>query len=294
LKGGFRGIRRGFTLIELFVVIAIFAVVTALLLPAIQKAREAARRSQCKNNLMQLGLALQNYEMAHEVLPSGVVNPTGPIQSDTNGYHFGWIVQILPYLEQRNVYNKFDFSVNLYDSKNDAPRDIVLAVLFCGSFAGNVRMLSAIGGPSVGLNSYAGCHHAAESPIGADNNGVLFLNSSIRYEDVTDGNSNTIYLGEKLQNGFELGWASGTRSTLRNTGVPPNAGPKMVPNGTVPLPPGPGLPAPTEVGGFGSVHAGGAHFAFGDGSVRFISENVNRSVFSNLGNRADGELPNEF
>src|SRR5829696_3130788 len=96
--------REGFTLIELLVVIAIIGVLIALLLPAVQAAREAARRSQCVNNLMQLGLALHNYESAHEVLPPGVVNPTGPIQNTPHGYHFSWLTQILPYIEQTNVH----------------------------------------------------------------------------------------------------------------------------------------------------------------------------------------------
>src|SRR6476646_404760 len=92
---------RGFTLIELLVVIAIISVLIALLLPAVQSAREAARRSQCVNNLMQLGIALQSYESAHEVLPPGVVNETGPVLDQPKGYGFGWMVQILPYYELR-------------------------------------------------------------------------------------------------------------------------------------------------------------------------------------------------
>jgi prepilin-type N-terminal cleavage/methylation domain-containing protein len=301
LQRGPRGARRGFTLIELLVVIAIIAVLIALLLPAVQQAREAARRSQCKNNLMQLGLALQNYEMAHEVLPSGVVNPTGPIQSDTNGYHFGWIVQILPYFEQRNIYNKFDFSVNLYDAKNDAPRDVDLAVLFCPSSIASTRIPGAAG-KTFSATTYAGCHHDAEAPIAADNHGVLFLNSSIRYEDVTDGSSNTVYIGEKsyfgaslLPGTTDLGWASGTRATLRNTGVAINAGNANSPFNPYAAPSAPPpVPLPTDVGGFGSVHSGGAHFCLGDGSVRFISQNINAKVYANLANRADGELPGAF
>src|SRR5579883_167327 len=93
----------GFTLIELLVVIAIIAVLIALLLPAVQAAREAARRIQCVNNLMQIGLALQNYQSAHEVLPPGTVNETGPIQSIPSGYHMSWMRQVLPYVEQKGV-----------------------------------------------------------------------------------------------------------------------------------------------------------------------------------------------
>src|SRR5215469_2590915 len=87
---------RGFTLIELLVVIAIIAVLIALLLPAVQSAREAARRAQCTNNLMQLAIALQNYEGSYEAFPPGVVNETGPILDQPKGYHVGWLVRLLP------------------------------------------------------------------------------------------------------------------------------------------------------------------------------------------------------
>ena len=103
---------RGFTLIELLVVIAIISVLIALLLPAVQSAREAARRAQCVNNLMQFGIALQSYDSAHEVLPPGVVNQTGPVLDQPKGYGFGWITQILPYFEQKNVYNHFNLKVS--------------------------------------------------------------------------------------------------------------------------------------------------------------------------------------
>src|SRR5262249_46175339 len=102
----------GFTLIELLVVIAIIAVLVALLLPAVQAAREAARRAQCVNNLMQLSIALQNYDSAHELLPPGVVDPSaGPIQNVAKGHHIGWLAQLLPYVEQKNVYNHLNFSM---------------------------------------------------------------------------------------------------------------------------------------------------------------------------------------
>jgi prepilin-type N-terminal cleavage/methylation domain-containing protein len=275
--------RRGFTLIELLVVIAIIAILIALLLPAVQQAREAARRTQCKNNLMNLVLAVHNYEMAHEVLPPGSVNPTGPIAHAPQGYHVSWIVQILPHLDQRNAYNHFDFTFGVYAPQNSRVRAHRLPVLICSS------------DPSGGFSqtqehsSYAGCHHDSEAPIDVDNNGVLFLNSSVRFEEITDGSSTTIFIGERLLESTDLGWVSGTRATLRNTGSPIN--------GAGPLPallPVPGGPAALSVGGFSSRHEGGAHFGLGDGSVRFLSENISLATFAALANRADGELIGDF
>jgi prepilin-type N-terminal cleavage/methylation domain-containing protein/prepilin-type processing-associated H-X9-DG protein len=283
----------GFTLIELLVVIAIISVLIALLLPAVQSAREAARRSQCVNNLMQLGIALQSYESAHEVLPPGVVNETGPVLDQPKGYGFGWMTQILPYFEMKNVYNHFNLKVGLYQPQNSTTRTNLIQSLLCPSDGGPRRDANR-----VALSNYAGVHHDVEAPIAADNHGVMFLNSAIRYEDVTDGTSMTLFVGEKLNDGLDLGWASGTRATLRNTGP----GVNRTPFGG--LGPG-GRPAvlaasvddkeegygtPTYVGGFGARHPGGSNFAFGDGSVRFIKNTVSAQVYQHLGNRSDGEV----
>ena len=164
-------LRTGFTLIELLVVIAIIAILIALLLPAIQQAREVARRTQCKNNLSQLSLALHNYAMAHQVLPPGSVNPTGPIRTEEKGYHYSWIVQILPYLEEGNAYRMFDFGVSVYDEKH---REVLVH---------QIPLLNCPSSVVPGGTSYVGCHHDREAPIDVDNNGVLFLNSSISYRD---------------------------------------------------------------------------------------------------------------
>ena len=97
-------VRRGFTLIELLVVIAIIAILIALLLPAVQNSREAARRSQCRNNLAQITLACLNYEMAWESLPAGSINADGPIESTPDGYHVSWTVLLLPHMDQTPLY----------------------------------------------------------------------------------------------------------------------------------------------------------------------------------------------
>jgi prepilin-type N-terminal cleavage/methylation domain-containing protein/prepilin-type processing-associated H-X9-DG protein len=288
----------GFTLIELLVVIAIISVLIALLLPAVQAAREAARRAQCLNNMMQLSIALQNYESSHEMLPPGVVNPTGPILDQPKGYHFGWMVQILPYCELKNTYNHFNFKVGVYETQNFTTRTTLVRAFLCPSDSGANR-----GPTGVAMTNYAGSHNDVEAPISAKNNGVMFLNSAIRYEDITDGSAQTIFLGEKLNDGLGEGWASGTRSSLRNSGaginlltVPSLAGALATGDDDeagVGGPKGGGAAAGdamTFVGSYTSRHPGGANFAFGDGSIRFLKNSIGRSTFRLLANRADGEI----
>ncbi len=287
--------RPGFTLIELLSVVAIIAVLIALLLPAVQASREAARRTMCHNNLLQLGIALGNYVSTHEVLPPGVVNATGPIQNTPVGYHMGWTVQILPFLEQGNVYRLFDFRRGVYEGTNFSAQSHRLGVLMCPSDS------------RPGTSSYMGCHHDVEAPIDVDNHGVLFLNSHVAYDDITDGRAYTLLVGEAL-GGPSLGWASGTRGTLRNTGSAINE-----PDPTAPGPGfgtfgGPSYSSLTEsqeelaaltksgalpmtfVGGFSSYHKNGVNFLFCDGSVRFVIATIDQRIYRRLGNRADGQL----
>lgn len=265
-----RRLRMAFTLVELLVVIAIIGVLVGLLLPAVQASREGARRVQCTQNMAQVVRALQGYESAQEALPAGTLDKQGPIRNVAQGQHISWVVEVLPYLQSRNVYNAIDIEKGAYAPENTDAQKVQVSTLICPS-SGNWSVTNGC--------SYAGCHHEVEAPIDADNNGVLFLNSAIQLDDIWDGLSHTLFVGEKFPNESDLGWISGTRATLRNTGSPITTIAEVV------------APPPEIVGGFGSMHLGGiALFAFGDGQVRSLADTINPAVFELLGNRKDGKL----
>ncbi len=290
--------RPAFTMIELMIVIGIIAILISLLLPAIQGSREMVRHAQCANNLMQLGIALGNYASTHTVLPPGVVNPTGPIRNLPTGYHHNWVVQILPFIGQTVIYDRFNFQEGVYNASNDTACDNVISTLNCPS--DNWRVVLPQN------PNYAGCHHDVDAPIAADNHGVLYLNSRVRLDQIPDGAACTILLGEIRAGGPSLGWASGTRCTLRNTGVPlgepdPLAQSKGFNSQYANNPPREVRFAiveelaqeelwPVELtGGFSSLHSGGTNFLFCDGSVRPMKSSIERHVYKFLGNRDDGE-----
>lgn len=276
--------RNAFTLVELLVVIAIIGVLVGLLLPAVQAAREAARRVSCMNNQTQIGLGIHHHEFSMEHLPSGVINPDGPIRSEAIGQHVSWVVQILPYIEQHNLFEQFDVEAGTYAPENSVARGKTIPTMICPSFPGPSVNSTGVGESEqrVGVSCYAGCYNDDESPIDEDSNGVLFLNSNVRYSEILDGSSQTILVGEVTPKANSLGWASGTRATLRNTS---------------------GFESTTDwnrtstsdkgslvTGGFGSFHAGGAVFTFADGSTKFLSQSIDPGLFRQLGHRADGEL----
>ncbi len=287
--------RRAFTLVELLVVIAIIGILVALLLPAVQAAREAARRMSCTNNLSQIILAAQNYEMAFRFYPCGTVDEQGPIRNVPKGYHHNWVAQLLPYMEETTTYRHIDFSVGVYDDKNTAVREVQISTLHCPSSPHTTS-----GGfgdePQLWLGSYAGCHNDVEAPIDTDNMGVFILNKPLGPKDVTDGTSHTLFIGEKYTDPeIDLGYLSGTRATLRNTGAALNYDTNRHQGYGIPLhdeaeSAAQDVDAVLFVGGFSSFHPAIVNFAYGDSHVGAIAETVDHQVLQQLANRADGKL----
>ncbi|QDU77861.1 Type II secretion system protein G precursor [Bremerella volcania] len=213
---------RGFTLVELLVVIAIIGVLIALLLPAVQQAREAARRMQCMNHLAQLVLALHNYESANQHFPAGSINDTSPIRNVPKGYHHNWISATLPYLGDITTYDHIDFSKGVYDKAQNGPRALSLEMLECPSSPIN-RVNNR-----VGSSHYVGIHNHCELPISESNTGAFILNKPLSAANFHDGVAFTLFLAEAdITPTSNLGWLSGTRATLRNTGAAPRSGPAI-------------------------------------------------------------------
>lgn len=295
--------RRAFTLIEMMMVISIIAILIALLLPAVQQAREAARRVQCKNNLAQLGIAMHCYHQSFDMLPPGCINDIGPIINEPFGYHMSWIVQILPNQDQMVLFQQINFDVSVYHADNALGAAGTAASFFLPSFACPSDPFDWTGVHNF-PSSYAGVTGGWDVPIDVDNEGLLFLNSSINHREIRDGASNTLLTGERRLDDFEqqdLGRRSGTGATLRHTAYPINARDAQNQGAGAPWPPPqiftdapPAPPADQAIGGFSSYHTGGAQFTVADGSVRFLSENIDPLVYQSLGNRADGQMPTEF
>jgi prepilin-type N-terminal cleavage/methylation domain-containing protein/prepilin-type processing-associated H-X9-DG protein len=266
--------KRAFTLIEVLVVIAIIGILIAMLLPAVQSAREAARRIQCSNNLKQLGLAMHNYHSALDCFPPGFM-VRGQLGSGTPG-GWAWGVFLMPYIEQSPLQDKLSPTMyTLAEVINDPTLlpmlQTDLAVFRCpSSLIGPLRTHQGAPNPKVASADYTCCrgfyNFSGTTHLTKRNNGVFYGESGTRIQDVTDGTSNTFALGERTAFGDNLqndaSWPSWCG---------PGGGGAM---NTVSSSVSNSLNDPTSMHAFSSQHPGGAVFCFVDGSVRFISATI--------------------
>jgi prepilin-type N-terminal cleavage/methylation domain-containing protein/prepilin-type processing-associated H-X9-DG protein len=312
-------LRRGFTLIELLVVIAIVAVLIGMLLPAVQNAREAARRMNCTNNLKQLGIAVHQYESVYCEFPSGG-HPSVDVGGRPTGGTNLW-VQLLPYVEQGNLNEKWDYNDNRNNGAGGttATQARVIGILLCPSdpLPADVVEHSAAVTPQwswgfYGMSSYGGSAGTHSLPPGnppsfpgLSRDGIFWIDSSVCIADITDGTSNTFLFGERYHRDpeFELrqpvvspgiapltqhgkwGFVAGPAGIMANvtlhSAAPINY---RMPSG------GDALALLNRLAAFGSGHSGGANFAFADGSVRFVKESISQATLQALSTRRGGEV----
>ena len=352
--------KRGFTLIELLVVIAIIAILVALLLPAVQQAREAARRSQCKNNLKQLGVALHNYHDTHSTLPPGycsfgTTTGAGPGWANIDpttwdaAPGWGWGTMILPFVDQSALYNELTIDQPIWASPNVSSVSSKVPAFLCPTVSGShdsfavtddagVPLLPDGSQVVLGRSHYVASHGQEEcwgdrsgtaltavvfteiytgrtATVSVNGNtnrvsdGPFCRNSKVKFRDVTDGLSNTIFIGEhssKLSEKTWVGVVPGASSrplisspdngpdsaaTLTMIHIGPSGGEQDTFGNPIIHP----INFPTfHVGQMFSEHTGGGHVCLGDGSVRFITENIDLFLFAAISSVSEEDEAGDF
>ena len=290
-------IKDGFTLVELLVVIAIIGILIGMLLPAVQQVREAARRTDCSNNLKQLGLAVLSFEGVHQNLPPGWIT------SDKNqlieGPGWGWSAYLLPYLEQPNIYQRIQTDVAINNVVHQPIIETSLDSFVCLSDPAP-RLINLNEPPThhdSGVNgfheltvnvfpeikasrsNYSGVFGNTEVRVNpGQGNGTFFGNSQIRLRDFFDGLSNTIVIGERKNDRQKISWV-GLIPSLQEPAARIVGSVFHAPNARN-----------DEIENFRSYHPGGINVASGDGAVHFIADSIELTTFRSLGSRAGGEV----
>jgi prepilin-type N-terminal cleavage/methylation domain-containing protein/prepilin-type processing-associated H-X9-DG protein len=302
-------IRRAFTLIELLVVIAIIAILIGLLLPAVQKVREAAARAKCQNNCKQIGLGLHNYHDANGTLPPGGASTTSAAAANDG---MGFLVYILPYVEQDAIFRQFDLKVAFNQPPNRAMGAVLVPIYQCPS-ARNLYTEAGAENTAAGEKSWTAHYHGVMGPNDLTTNmykvnnnpdtnggqalqGVLGCDTKWRLTDISDGTSTTFLVGEtswtrggdgdpsNLPVGYRV-WLRGCNTNNAKACVSC----RNVANGLATVWSGGGTTGKYNNFSFGGIHTGGTNFVFGDGSVRTITNDIALGVLMATASRDGGE-----
>jgi prepilin-type N-terminal cleavage/methylation domain-containing protein/prepilin-type processing-associated H-X9-DG protein len=319
--------RRGFTLIELLVVIAIIGVLVSLLLPAVQQAREAARRVQCTNNLKQIGLALHNYHDVHRTFPAAYLADTRDPARDPDTFDapngFAWGTLLLPALDQSPLYQQFNTLRPCWDAVNSVPARTRLSVFLCPSATNSEGLATVRDASGATLAQFSRSTYVVnsgqEEPWGFTQvdyaglaDGPFYRNSRTRVADVVDGLSNTVFIGEHsplLSDKTWVGVVPGAEVCTND----PNRFPLTECDGAatlVSVHSGPSAAEIDPVTGFAPIHPpnsplahvcqmyaehpGGANVLLGDGSVRFVSQFIHQPTWAALSSIRRGEVVGEY
>jgi prepilin-type N-terminal cleavage/methylation domain-containing protein/prepilin-type processing-associated H-X9-DG protein len=320
--------RRGYTLIELLVVIAIIGILLGLLLPAVQKAREAAARAKCQNNLKQLALAAHGHHDTYQRLPAALAAVNSPyygpwVSTDPNAAYSTWVVPLLPFLEQGNLHRVW-FDPNTpghadgwgsnAGGASGAPNAQVIPTLLCPSdgLVGAKYTWPAPIDQAVGLSSY-GVNYSTQLPP-ADGvtppvgDGVVYYNSQVQLVGITDGTSATLLFGERDNHeprwkyvapgsdlgGYFSGWVFGGWYHLR---LPLEQINWKLPAGVETSPPTGAVLTDLlnkRLATYGSAHGGGCNVATCDGAVRFLRQTLPLDILTKLTTRAGGDVPSDY
>lgn len=283
--------RHGFTLVELLVVIAIIGILVALLLPAVQAAREAARRMSCTNNMKQIALASHNYHDAFNSLPMGWIGlnaGTGRVPLSEGDPGWGWAAHVLPFIEQVTVGDILQDTLPITNAANATARDTHLPIYRCPSDANSQEFfdLDVAGTPvTIPAANYVGMFGTLEledceglaAGVQCRGDGPFFHNSSTRFRDFLDGTSSTLLLGERYSKHGQSTWLGaipgGDESFARILAIADHP--------------------PNDAGGHlddpGSYHPAGTNFALADGSVRIVVETIDLTIYHGLATMQGGE-----
>ena len=287
---------RAFTLVELLVVIAIIGILVAILLPAVQWSREAARAAACRNNLKQIGLAIQAYQLAHNYYPpsSTTFIENGVWSSNPTSYHLhSWASLILPELEQAGLHDLVRYNVSSLDAANRAAAATIVPIYRCPSYSGSFYTEEprySQFSSRFALRNYVGLGATTVEKLWKEPDGVIFWQARIAPADLSDGTSHTLLIAETREPNAAV-WIDGSASSVSTLIYDPNS--PTFSDAVAALNYTPYYPSGGQgidcLWGPSSRHAGGANHLFADGSVRYLLDQVDAIVYAAQTTRAGGE-----